>query len=138
MCQVWPKLKNWFVQVQMESEGTFLASMRVQVVLSRAFLMPRGLEIILHHHLQYSALKTPAHFASGPYSSVKTDWPYSKGKASTARTSTSSVTESLNHRKTCRSTNKKTDLVTCSVRDVLAAVLLSVLPKIDFLPADQQ
>ena len=34
-----------------------------------------------------SALKTLAHFASSPHRSVKTDWPYSKDWASSARTS---------------------------------------------------
>ena len=37
--------------------------------------------------VQYSALKTSAHFASSPCRSVITIWPYSKEKASSARTS---------------------------------------------------
>ena len=31
--------------------------------------------------------QTPTHFVSGPRKSVKTDWPYSKDRASSARTS---------------------------------------------------
>ena len=61
-----------------KSETPLLASTRVRVALSRMFSMPKGLEIIWHHRLQYLAFKTLAHFASSPRRSVKTDWPYSK------------------------------------------------------------
>ena len=57
----------------MESEIPLLASKRVRDALSRTISMPQGLEIILHHRLQNSALKTPAPFASSPRRSVKTD-----------------------------------------------------------------
>ena len=38
--------------------------MRVQVALSCISSMPKGLEIILHYHQQYLALKTQMHISS--------------------------------------------------------------------------
>ena len=58
----------------MESESPLLASKRVRDALSRMISLPKGLEIVLHHRLQYSAHKTPVHFTSSPRRSVKTDY----------------------------------------------------------------
>ena len=71
----------------MEIESPLCAGTSVRVALSRMFSMPKGMEIILHHRLQYSALKIPVHFASSCRMSVKIDWPYSKDRAGSARTS---------------------------------------------------
>ena len=59
----------------------------MQVALPHMFSIPNAMEIILHHCLQFSVLKTLAHFISSPPRNVKTDWPYSKDRASLARTS---------------------------------------------------
>ena len=59
----------------MESECPLLASILVWVALSCMFSMPKGLEVILHHCFQYSALKIPLHFTSIPCRSVQRTGP---------------------------------------------------------------